>query len=88
MEEISGVSYIFNQKFVISSIGAHVWHMLTMEHTLLSATHMFIHVLRAPYGPWGCKNRPDLFPGQMLYEATRAGLGSYVYFMLWYLFVY
>jgi len=64
-----------------SSIGTHVLHMLVMEHTVLSATHLFIHVFKGPIWALGCKNRPDLFPGRMLYEVTRAGLGFFMFIL-------
>jgi len=35
---------------------AQVWHVLTMDHTVLPATHMFIHKRNEPYLPvyrWG-----------------------------------
>ena len=31
----------------------------------------------APCGLQGCKNGPDLFPGQMLYKATKPALAVY-----------
>ena len=34
-----------------SSIGAQVWHVLMRDHTVLPATHTFIHRWNEPYLP-------------------------------------
>jgi len=34
-----------------SSLGAQVWHVLTRDHTVLPATHTFIHKWNEPYLP-------------------------------------
>ena len=34
-----------------SSLGAQVWHVLTRDHTVLLATHTFIHKWKQPHLP-------------------------------------
>ena len=52
-----------------SSVHAHVWNMLTRDHTVLPATHTFIHTWNELYLP--------LLPSRTVAEHHRTLAGTY-----------
>jgi len=47
-------NFLAEHRLIVSNSplsGAHVWHMLTRDYTVLPATHMFIHRWNEPYLP-------------------------------------
>jgi len=46
-----------------SSLGAQVWHVITRDHTVLCATHTFIHKWNEPYLPLLPSRRASLHFG-------------------------
>ena len=59
-------TYLYNAYYELmnySSLGAQVWHVITRDHTVLCATHTFIHKWNEPYLPLLPSRRASLHFG-------------------------